>query len=244
MKTAIVFKWSRDPQDARVSLDGEVVWGNAKPCASDDDFAAMKAAKSVAGDDEVIGVTTGEGKVDWAAARGACRTLVLENASDDFRASALARQVAAAVKTLEGVEFVAVGDSDWSPAFVSALAGALGWNAFAGVATCEPCEGGVRIACKEAGSMRVVEAPLPVLVAVKAASKESNPPGMKQALAARKKPVDKIDAETLLPASEGELFPIRTVLPESDGALMLETDDLEAACAKLAGELRAKGVLQ
>ncbi|MGN0078370.1 MAG: hypothetical protein ACI36V_06265 [Coriobacteriales bacterium] len=242
MKSAVVFKWARDPQDARVSVDGELVWGNAKLAATDDDIAAMDAALAAAGDDEVVGVTVGDGKPDWAAARGAARTVLVENPAQDADAAPLARQVAAAIRGIEGVEFAAVGDSDWSPAFVSALAGELGWNTAAGVIACEPVEGGVRATCKGAGESRVIELPFPAFIAAKALSKEANPPGMKQTLAARKKPVDKLEAEELSSAGES-LTAVRTVLPESTGAQMFDAQDLDAACKGLADALRNEGVL-
>lgn len=243
MRSAVVFKWSRDPQDARVSVDGEVAWGNAKLSATDDDFAAMEAALEAAGEDEVTGVTVGDGKPDWAAARGAASTLLVEDPAEGADVLPLAKQVAAAIKSLEGVEFAAVGDSDWSPAFVSALAGELGWTALAGVTACEPCEGGVRVTCKGSGASRIVEAPFPVLVAAKALSKEANPPGMKQTLAARKKPVTKVAAAELCPADGEPLAVLRTVLPETTGAQMFNAEDMDTACKGLASALQAEGVL-
>lgn len=111
MKIIVVFKWSRNPQDARVGVDGTVDWRGVKMAASDDDAAAMEIARAIAEGGEIIGLTLGDGDVAWAAARGAARTVVVADAQPDVNSSVTGAVLAAAIRRVEGVDAVLIGDS-------------------------------------------------------------------------------------------------------------------------------------
>ena len=97
MKTAVVFKWVRDPQDARVAADGALSWPNVKFSPTDDDPAAMDVARALSAEEDIVGITIGDGKPEWAAARGAASTVIVEDCFGGSDGSAAAAPIAAAI---------------------------------------------------------------------------------------------------------------------------------------------------
>lgn len=244
MKKVIVFKCSRNPQDARVSASGDIMWNGAKAAASDDDPAAMEIVKALADEQDIVGITTGDGKSDWAAARGAASTIVIEDVTAETDGLVAAKAVAAAVKSLGDVDVVAIGDSDWDRTIATALIGQLQWPTYANVTEVE-CQGeSYRLTCKTAEGMQIVETKAPVLICAKALSKEANVPGMKQTLAARKKPVEKVSTSSLGIATEAKAKVMGTRLPEGAACTIIDGADPAAACEKLLAALRDDGVLK
>ena len=243
MKSAVIFKWSFDPVDAKLSSANVVEWGNAKFSPSDDDPAAIAVARSISSEEDIVGVTVGSGKPDWAAARGAATTLKVNDEPDSVDGSATAEVLAKAVERIGDVDAVIIGDSDWKYSVVSALAGKLGWLALANVVDCAVAGDHLEVTCKDARGSRVISAQPPVLLAAKALEKETNPPGMKQMLAARKKPVEEVSASDLGVTDAAGAAELReTVLPEQTGAQMFEGSAEEASEA-LVKALRADGLL-
>ena len=108
----------------------------------------------------------------------------------------LASALANAVKGVEGVDLVAIGDCIWQPMVPSLLAGLLGW----------PCINAVDAAKREGGKLVVtrrfgagtqdIAVEGPAVLAVAARREEENKPGMRAVLAARKKPVERVGAQT------------------------------------------------
>ncbi|SDF79821.1 Electron transfer flavoprotein domain [Sporomusa acidovorans] len=125
MKIIVVFKWSKNPQDARVGVDGSVDWRGVKMAVSDDDPAAMEIAAAIAAGGEIIGLMVGDGDVAWAAARSAARTVVVTDALTDVDSSVTGAVLAAAIRRVEGVDAVLIGDSAWDYGVVTALTGQL-----------------------------------------------------------------------------------------------------------------------
>lgn len=243
MKTAVVFKWCRDPQDAHVMADGRVNWGNAKMAASDDDPAAMDVARSLSEEADIVGVTVGDGKPEWAAARGAASTVSVGDYEYRLDGNAAASAVKAAIEKAGGVDVVAIGDSDWDRSVPLALAAKLGWPAYFDVTGAEAKDGKVALTCKGVGESRVIETPVPVLVVAKALESEQNVPGMKQTLAARKKPLDKTTMADLGVAGEAKAESAGTHVPEGDPCVMIDGEDPQAAAEQLIGALRGEGLL-
>ncbi|WP_165044897.1 electron transfer flavoprotein subunit alpha [Adlercreutzia sp. ZJ138] len=242
MKTAVVFKWCKDPQDARVSADGVVSWPGVKLSPTDDDPAAMDVAKGVSAEADIVGITIGDGKPEWAAARGAANTVIVEDAFGGPDGTAAAQAIAAAVKRAGDVDIVTIGDSDWDRGVVSALVGALGWKAYANVTAAQAEGDDVRLTIKTPAGNRIVLAKPPMVIAAQALSQEANVPGMKQTLAARKKPVEKESVASLGAASGiGESGGTR--LPEGDAAIIFDGADPSNAVAQLMDALRGEGVL-
>lgn len=243
MKIVVVFKWSRNPQDARVGTDGSVDWRGVKMAVSDDDPTAMEVACSVANGGEVIGLTVGDGDVAWAAARGAARTVVVTEAQTDVNSSVTGAILAAAIRRVEGVDAVFIGDSDWDHGVVSALAGQLGWPAVAGVVSASVEQGSLQVTRKLGSALQVVEVKGPAVLAVSASRAELNVPGMKEVLAARKKPVEKLTLAELGLTLEATVNSKGTRFPDTPPARIIDGSNPMIACEQLVTALRADGVL-
>jgi electron transfer flavoprotein beta subunit len=192
MKVIVVFKWARDPQDALVRSDGSVDWPGVKMSASDDDPAVMEVAKAIAGEDEIIGLTIGDGDTAWAACRGAARTVVVTDALTETDSSVTGSVIASAVRRLGNADAVIIGDSSWEYGVVSALTGQLGWTAIARVVSAEAGQGCLRVTSKKGGLKHTLEVKGSVVLAVAANREEQKKPGMKEIIIARKKPVERL----------------------------------------------------
>ena len=242
MKTAVVFKWTRDPQDARVSSDGELSWPNVKFSPTDDDPAAMDVARALSDEEDIVGITIGDGKPEWAAARGASSTMIVEDCFGGSDGFAAASSLSAAI-VASGADVATIGDSEWDRGVVSALAGELGWNAYAGVIAAEPDGDGVKLTIKSTEGNVLIRATTPLLLACQATAQEKNVPGMKQILAARKKPVEKTSISQLGAAVEGRSSSLGTCLPEGNRAILFDGSDPDTAVSQLLDALRGEGIL-
>lgn len=243
MKIIVVFKWSRNPQDARVGVDGTVNWQGVKMAANDDDPTAMEIARSIADGGEVIGLTVGDGDAAWAAARGAARTVMIADAQTDVNSSVTGSVLAAAIRRVEGVDAVLIGDSAWDYGVVSALAGQLGWPAVAGVVSATTEQGFLHVTRKMGSASQVLEVKGPVVLAVSASRAEQNVPGMKEVLAARKKPAEKLKLADLGLTLENTVNSKGTRFPDTPPARIIDGNDPMTACEQLVTALRADGVL-
>ncbi|HWQ74924.1 MAG TPA: electron transfer flavoprotein subunit alpha [Syntrophomonas sp.] len=243
MKIIVVFKWSRNPLDARVGMDGTVDWRGVKMSVNDDDPAAMEIASAIAAGGEIIGLTVGDGDVAWAAARGAEKTLVVADAQTEVNSSVMGAVLAAAIRHVDDVDAVILGDSAWDYGVVAALAGQLGWPAVAGVGSAASEKGCLRVTRKMGAVSQVLEVEGPVLLAASASRDEQNPPGMKEILAARKKPVEKIMLADLGVASVAAANSRGTRFPDTPPARIIDGTDPVAACEQLVAALRTDGVL-
>lgn len=243
MKIIVVFKWSRNPQDARVGVDGSVDWRGVKMAASDDDPTAMKMACSIADGGEVIGLTVGDGDTAWAAARGATRTVMVTDVQTDVNSSVTGAILAAAIRHVEGVDTVLIGDSAWDYGVVSALAGQLGWPAVAGVVSATKEQGCLHVTRKMGSESQMLEVKGPAVLAVSASRAEQNVPGMKEVLAARKKPVEKLTVADLALKTETTVNFRGTRFPDTPPARIIDGSDPVTACEQLVAALRADGVL-
>jgi electron transfer flavoprotein beta subunit len=243
MKVIVVFKWSRNPIDARVSADGTVDWRGVKLAASDDDPAVMEIARALAEGDEIIGLTMGDGDTAWAAARGAARTVVVTDALTATNSAATGAVLAAAIRRLAKVDAVIIGDSAWDYGVVSALTGQLGWPAVAGVVAAATEQGRLRVTRKLGNVAQVFEVKGPVVLAVSASRAEQNAPGMKEVLTARKKPVEKLALADLALAPAIAVNSRGTRFPDTPPARLIDGADPAAACQELMAILSADGVV-
>ena len=243
MKTAVVFKWTRDPQDARISVDGSLAWGNAKMAPCDDDPAAMEVARTLAGDDDILAVTIGNGDNAWAAARGASSTVIVKDVEDLADATVTASIIAQAVKQNGAFDAVIIGDSEWNKGVVVSFIAEMGMPAFAGVVAVEPAGDAYRLSCKSGAVTKVIEARPPFLLAVKGLTSEKSAPGMKQVLQARKKPQtaleisDLPDVKAACAQEEGMRLPDRGLITMIDGS------DPAAAARELVAALKRDNIL-
>lgn len=243
MKIVVVFKWSKNPQDARVGKDGAIDWRGVKMDANDDDPAVMEIAGAIVEDGEIIGLTLGDGDTAWAAARGAAKTMVVADAQTETNSSVTGEILAAAVRRVEGVDAVVIGDSNWDYGVVSALIGQLGWPAVAGVVSATMDDGVLKVTQKIGSTLHVFEAQGPVVLAVTASRSEKKVPGMKEVLMARKKPVEQVKLADLSLDPAGAVSSKGTRLPDTPPAEIIDGSDPVVACDQLIAALRADGVL-
>lgn len=243
LKSIVVFRWTRNPQDAIVKADGSVSWSGVKMAASDDDPAAIEIAKKLSAEENIIGLTIGEGKTDWAAARDAASTTVIEDIECDADGTPAAEALAAAIKRAGNVDVVTMGDSDWDRAVVCALVGKLGWKSYAGVIDAEVKDDKLLVTIKTPKGNNIIETDTPVLLATLALSKEENAPGMKQTLAARKKPLENLSVVDLDIELNHATKTLGTRLPEGNAAVLFDGNDPESAVKQLLDALHGEGVL-
>ncbi len=244
MKIIVVFKWSMNPQDARVGADGSANWQGVKMSASDDDPAALGVARDIAATgDEIIGLTIGDGDVAWAAARGASSTVAVTDIQTGLDSASTGAILAAAVRHIGGVDLVLMGDSVWDYGVVAALAGQLGWAALANVVSVRVDAGCLRVTRKLGGVTQLVDVTGPAFLAVAASRAEQHVPSMKDVLAARKKPVVKLTLADLDIKSTATVTSQGTRLPDSAPARIIGGADPAAAARELLTILRTEGVL-
>lgn len=244
MKIVVVFKWSINPQDIRVGSDGVADWRGVKMSASDDDPAAIDIAKNIAAaGDEIIGLTIGDGDVAWAAARGASSSVVVTDVQTGAGSADIGAALAAGVRHIGGADVVLIGDSGWDYGVVTALAGQLGWPALANVVSATAEKGRLRVTRNIGGGTQVVDVTGPVFLAVAASRAEKLVPSMKDVLAARKKPVTRLELAELDVKPVAAVTARGTSLPDTPPVRIIDGADPAAAAAALLTALRTEGVL-
>lgn len=244
MKTVIVYKWARDIENAAVRNDGSVDWRNAKMTAGEDDPAALDAAKAIAAASggQLIGLTIGDGDASWALARGVEQAVSVTDAPFLPDNTATAAILAAGIRSMGDVDVVVIGDSEQYPGVAATLAGHLGWPALLGVTTATARDGRIVAVRTSADGAETVSLVAPAVLGVAAVGAESRTPGMKELLAARKRPVTKLTVAELGAVVPTLLEERGTRVPETTPARVFEGDPALAA-DQLIAALRAEGVL-
>ncbi len=243
MKTVVVYKWARNVEDAVVRADGSIDWRGAKMAAGEDDPAALAAAKQVATDSggTVVGVTIGDGDASWALARGVEQALSVVDAPNLADNASTAAIVAAAIKSLGEIDVVVIGDSQQDAGVPVALAGELGWPAMVGLQSASVHDGQLQAIRKVGREQQTLSLPTPVVLGISAESAADQIPGMKELLAARKRPLTKVTLAELgtVPC---DLDSVECRKPDSTPSRLFDGDPAQAA-AQLVAALRAEGVL-
>jgi electron transfer flavoprotein beta subunit len=258
MRIVVAYKWAPNPQDATVDDGGVVDWSRAKPGISEYDPVAVELARRLADatGGEVIGVTAGTKLVEASMARKAALSRGLDRAvivADDSLAGAgttdLAAALAAAVRHIGDVDLVITGDSsvDVGAKMVpTVLAGQLGWPAVGEVTTVSSQDGLLRVERDTAGGTQVLEISGPAVLAASTDAALPQVPGMRDILAAGKKPVETLDIAGLdIPAGGTTVTVTGISRPDLKArkGQMIDTTDPAAAAAELVTALRGAGVL-
>lgn len=244
MKIVVAYKWARDPEDAAVRNNGSVDWRGAKMSAGEDDPAAIAVARAVAyaAGGSVVGVTIGDGDATWALARGLEQVVAVPDVSSLADNAATAAVLAAAVRWIGGVDLVVIGDAEAYPGVPAALAGLLGWPALFAVSTATFADGRLLATRRVHDREQVLSLGLPAVLGVAAASAERQAPGMKEVLAARKRPVTLASLADLGGGPVDRLESRGTRLPEVGAARIFEGAPAIAA-EQLIAALRESGEL-
>jgi electron transfer flavoprotein beta subunit len=259
MKIVVAYKWAPNPQDASVGADGRVDWSRAKPGISEYDPVAIELARRLADatGGEVIGLTAGPSRVGASLARKAALSrgldravIVADDALEGAGTTELAAVLAAAVRHIGEVDLVITGDSsvDVGARMVPAvLAGHLGWPAVAEVTAVSGGPGGLlRVERDIAGGTQILEISGPAVLATSTNAAVPRLPGMRDILAAGKKPVEALQVAALeVPARGTTVMVTDTSRPDLKARtqLMIDTADPAAAAAELVTALRGAGVL-
>jgi electron transfer flavoprotein beta subunit len=241
VKALVVYKWARDEADALVCADESIDWRNAKMTAGEDDPAVLAVARQVAADAEIVGLTIGDGDASWAPARGVGSAVSVGDAPPLADNSATAAILAAAVRTIGDVDVVVIGDSQQDAGVGAALGGHLGWPTLLGLVAASAEGGEVHAVRKMGGDLRTIAVPTPCVLGIAAEADVDKVPGMKELLAARKRPVTKLTL-TDLGVRPADLVALGSVKPHVKATRVFEGDPADAA-ARLVAALRTEGVL-
>lgn len=244
MRIAAVCKWARDARDARVDAEGSVDWRNAPPVAGRDDDAVLGVAGKLAGPGgEVVGVTLGRVRADWAAARGAGRVVAVDppevDAADPVQ---VAEALAALVRRVGDVDVVLIGDVavDVGVPVVPALLGAsLGFPVLLGADDVTAQDRRLRVRWERNGVQETLELPVPAVIAVTAAAAPIARPGMRQLLQARRQPVETVPVgELQVSAPQAEVRSSAPARPVPRRRLRIDGSNPEAAAAEAVAALQ------
>ncbi len=261
MRIVVAYKWTCDPQEATVRADGTVDWSRAKPGLSTYDPVAMELARRLAEEAgaELIGVTAGGKGVGAplaakaALGRGLDRVVIVEDESlREAGRSELAAVLAEMIRHIGDVDLVITGDSSVDVAakmVPTVLAGELGWPAVAEVTAVTGTgaqAGALRVERAIPGGVQVLEISGPAVLAASADAAVPRVPGMKELLAAAKKPVELLELAALkVPQQNAVVTVVGRARPERKArkGQLIDTADPAAAAAELVAALRAAGAL-
>jgi len=253
MKIVVAYKWAPNPQEAVVGPDGSVDWGRAKPGISEYDPVAIEVGRRLADvtGAELIGVTVGGADAGsplarkGALSRGLDRLLV--QADDSFAGlptTHTAELLAAMIAEIGDVGLVLTGDAsvDGGAKLVPAvLAGRLGWPCLLDVGSVTPSPDGLLVERAWEGGSQTVLISGPAVLGCSSDAALPRIPGMKDILAAGKKPSTDCTIQPLATASTRVLSQRRPELKARRGHI-IQGGDAAAAAAELAEALRSAGV--
>jgi electron transfer flavoprotein beta subunit len=259
MTIAVAYKWAPNPQDAVVGADGSVDWSRAKSALSEYDQVAVEVARRLADatSEELVGLSVGGTESAGPLARKAALSRGLDRlvqvADDSLEHAGTVRTatvLAALVQHLGDVSLVVAGDSsvDVGAQMVpSVLAGALGRPVLSNVSAVAGTTGDLTVTrAADSGGTQVLRVTGPAVLAVASDAVVPRVPGMKDILAAGKRPAETVDLATVEPAgalvevtTTGTAAPVLAARKQEviDGA------DPAAAAAALVAALRADGLL-
>jgi electron transfer flavoprotein beta subunit len=259
MRIVVTYKWTCDPEEATARADGTVDWSRAKPGISTYDPVAMELARRLAesAGAELIGVTAGPKGVGTpiatkaALSRGLDRVVIIEDESlAEAGRSELAAVLAEAIRRIGDVDLIITGDSSVDVAakmVPTVLAGELGWPAVAEVTAVTPGSQGVlRVERAIPGGVQVLEVTGSAVLAASADAAVPRVPGMKELLAAGKKPVERLELASLkVPPRNAVMTVTARSRPERKArkGQLIDAADPAAAAAELVAALRQGGAL-
>lgn len=213
MTVAVAYKWAANPQDATVDQDGVVDWSRAKSSVSDYDPVAMALGRRVATalGTELVGTSVGSTAVGGSmAAKGAMSrgldrgVVVADDVVAGWNATQVAAVLAALVERVGGVDLVLTGDAsvdDGARTMSALVAGFLGWVCFQDVVDVVHTGEAWSLTQAVPGGTRTLEVTGPVVVATTSDAVVPPVPGMKDILAAAKKPFEVVALAELAPAA-------------------------------------------
>jgi len=246
MTIVVAYKWAADPQEASVTADGTVDFSRAKPVVSEYDAAAMAAGRRIADDtgQTIVGLTVGGPAASTpmaakaALARGLDEVVVVAGpglaAADTV---ATAQLLAEAIGGLEDVRLVLAGDCsiDVGARMVPAvLGGCLGWPTLTDVRSLHVLGERARVTRQIAEGTQTLDLPLPAVIALSPDAAAPQVPGMKDILAAGKKPVTVIGDREVPDGPHGTVLATAKVSGPSRRGIVIDASDVTEAAGRLA----------
>lgn len=252
MSIVVAYKWAANPQDANVDAEGIVDWSRAKLAISEYDPVAIELGRRLADSlgTDLIGVSVGGKELispmakKSALSRGLDRIEIVANerlTHADSTTTGIA--LAGLIKTLDDVSIVVTGDSsvDVGAQLVPAiLAGALDWPLLTGVTSISGQAGNLTVERNYQGGTQVLTVTGPAVLSAATDAIQPRVPGMKDILAAGKKPAQEVDLESLelsLPAAPEVVSTAKPQLAARKGEI-IDGSDPQAAAAQLVTQLR------
>lgn len=257
MRIVVLHKWAADPQEASVDSQGRVDFSRARAAVSDYDAVAISVGRSLADitGAELLGVSVGGPATaapmatKAALARGLDSLLVVaEEGLETAGTTRTAQLLAAAVAGQDDVVLVLAGDSsiDVGAKLVPAvLGGLLGWPVLTDVAQVTLADGRLRVRQATAEGTRTLAVTGPAVIALASDAASPKAPGMKDVMAAGRKPVRQLPLAELGLGAEprGTLRATARAARPFRRGIVIDTADPAAAAAELVGALRDAGVL-
>ena len=202
MRIAVAFKAVPDSQDVQVASDRTLDFSKAKLTISEYDKNAIEAGAraAAASGGEAVAVTVGGSDIDSSKlkkdvlARGMDRLVMLaDDALAGLDAAATASALAGALSKAGDVDLVLCGDGsadDYAQQVDVQLAERLGWPVVTAAAQVEVNGATAVVVRALEDCTETVEVELPAVVSVTPDAAEPRIPGMKDILAAGKKPMN------------------------------------------------------
>ncbi|MBU4336420.1 MAG: electron transfer flavoprotein beta subunit/FixA family protein [Actinobacteria bacterium] len=250
----VAVQWAAPANEATVAPDGGLDWSRARSSIGEYDQVAIEVGRTLADGLGAVLVAVGVGGQDAAsslaikaaASRGVDRVVVVldEAPSTVGVAAALAAQTGVE----QDVRAVVLGDSsvDHATTMVApVLAGLLGLPVLTDVRQVTPDGDDLQVVHTVSGAREVVAVSGPVVLAVAADAAVPRVPGMRDILAAAKKPSTVVTASDLgvTPAHAARTRSRVRIDPPDRRRHVIREDDPTVAAQRLVTELVEEGVL-
>ena len=205
MNIVVCCKVVPDDQDIQVAADGTLDYSKAKPIVSAYDLNAIEAAAQLADGGRVVAVTAGPADIDDSKlkknvlARGVDELyMTADDACKGLDARGTAAALAELVSKVGGFDVVLCGDGsadNYAQQVDVQLAAKLGLPVVTAATKISALDGALEVERTLEDVVEVVEVPLPAVVSVAPDIALPRIPGMKDILAAGKKPMNVAGAE-------------------------------------------------
>ena len=248
MNLGVAIKIVPDDQDIQIASDGNLDFSKAKPVVSSYDLNALEAAVQIAadGDAKVTGITVGPASIDDSKTKKNVLARGIDNlimvASDDcaqLDARATAAVLAQVVKDA-AFDVVLCGDGsadNYAQQVDVQLAAQLGWPVVNAACEISIAGGSATVKRLLEDVVETVEVPLPAVISVLPDIAQPRIPGMKDILAAGKKPMEMREVGDVPAAS---LQVVSCVAPEqAERACNVMEASADGAIEQFAAALKA-----
>lgn len=249
MQVLAAIKIVPDDQDIQVASDRSLDYSKARPVVSEYDLNALEAAAQLAAatDGSAVAVTVGPAYIDDSKtkknilARGIDELYIAaDDAYEGMDAHQTAEVLSKAIENIGDYDLIVCGDGSadlYAKQTGAQLADQLGVPYVAGVASVSASDGKLDVKRMAENDIELLEVPLPAVISVIPEAATPRIPGMKDILAAGKKPMNEVGAG-VTPSSTLEV--VSCLAPEQvDRKLEIMDAGDEDALQQFANALKA-----